>query len=67
MKSLNLVRCFAFSAGEFLDEELGELESEGTPVIGQYVHHPKHSHPFQWWTTREIIDEVNQKRKELGL
>lgn len=59
---------FAFSAGEFLDEELellhldGPLE-ENDPFLkdGEARYNKDSNHPYEWWATKSSIDNLNAK------
>ncbi len=60
-----MVKAFAFAAGEFLDEEMEELqEAYGRELDfftkGKYVKNEDNgNHPYEWWAPQEAIDSLN--------
>jgi hypothetical protein len=56
------ILAFAFAAGEFLDEELGEIESIhgeiGFITRGEPKINTESQHPYEWWAYQEDVDEL---------
>ncbi len=59
------VMAFAFSAAEFLEEEL-EISKEkyGKDLKffteGEYRENKESKHPHEWWASQEACDEMNK-------
>ena len=63
-----MIKAFAFSASEFLDEELYYIEHNYGKIDfitkGKCIENKENeNHPFEYWATREAIDELNRLNK----
>lgn len=59
---------FAYSAGEFLDEELFELKDKFGKNLkfftdGECIINKESRHPYEYWTFQESINELNDLLK----
>lgn len=59
------VLAFSFSAGEFLDEEISEMEDKYGKDLsffkdGECRVDKTKSHPYQWWAPQEACNEINK-------
>ena len=62
MSNKELVLAFCFTAAEFLEEELEELEEKfpGFTKSGKYVFNEKEKYKHEWWCTKDWAEKINK-------